>query len=186
VRRIAISLNEHAHAELAKRAQAATEPLARTAARYVRDGLLSNNAAHASAPVPATAPDVDEPAPRPPWIEPGPIGRERWRRETWSAVCALHARYTKQLARLPEDWWADRGLVERLAALCAWRASLDAGASDDPRAELLFHDRLEILQRELTAASRYDSRFTGGPPPAEWLAGQVAARARAHARSPGG
>ena len=39
--RIAITLDEHARAELAKRAEAAQEPVSRTAARLVRDGLLS-------------------------------------------------------------------------------------------------------------------------------------------------
>jgi hypothetical protein len=92
----------------------------------------------------------------------------RCRRETWAGVCALHERYAVQLARLPPDWFTDRGLVERLAALCAWRSTLDSGASDDPRSELLFHDRLEILERQLGASHGYE-RFEGGAPPAEWL-----------------
>jgi hypothetical protein len=166
VRRIAISLDEHAHGELARRAQAAAEPLARTAARFVRDGLLSSNGSQA----PATPAEVgDQQArERPAWLEPGPDARERWRRETWAGVCALHERYAVQLARLPPDWFTDRGLVERLAALCAWRSTLDSGASDDPRSELLFHDRLEILERQLGASPGYE-RFEGGAPPTGWL-----------------
>jgi hypothetical protein len=163
VRRIAISLDEHAHGELARRAQTAAEPVARTAARFV----LASNGNRAQA-TPAAEVEHQQARARPAWLEPGPDARERWRRDSWAAVCALHERYADQLAGLPPDWFTDRGLVERLAALCAWRRSLDSGASDDPRSELLFHDRLEILQRQLAALHSYE-RFEGGPPPAEWL-----------------
>jgi hypothetical protein len=166
MRRIAISLDEHAHAELARRAQISAEPLARTAARFVRYGLLSSNGSQPRA-APRAEVEDQQARERPAWLEPGPNARERWRRETWAAVCALHERYAMQLARLPPDWFTDRGLVERLAALCAWRSTLDSGASDDPRSELLFHDRLEILQRQLDGHG-YE-RFEGGPPPVEWL-----------------
>jgi hypothetical protein len=166
VKRIAISLDEHAHAELARHAHAAAEPVARTAARLVRDGLLSTNGARPATP-PQRTRELDAGA-RAPWLEPGPDARERWRRETWAAVCALHDRYSRQLKKLPADWWTDRSLVETLGALSAWRTQLDRGASDDPRAELLFHDRLEMLQRRLES-NRGLSHFTAGPPPPEWL-----------------
>jgi hypothetical protein len=181
VKRIAISLDEHAHAELARRAQAAAEPLARTAARFVRDGLLSSNGSGAPA-TPVAEAEHRQAGVRPAWLEPGPGVRERWQRETWASVCALHERYAVQLARLPPDWFTDRGLVERLAALCAWRSTLDSGASDDPRSELLFHDRLEILERQLGGSHGYE-RFEGGPPPEEWLHDHILpARGRARPR----
>jgi len=170
VTRIAITLDEHAQAELSRHAQSNQEPVARTAARLVRDGLLS---AHAPAPDAPAAPatNTDPATGTPAWLEPGPSARERWRRETWAAVCALHERYPKALERLDASWWQDRSQVETLAALCVWRSQLDAGASEDPRAELLFHDRLDALARQLREnAVRLRAPFVGGPPPEEWLA----------------
>ena len=167
MKRIAISLDEHAHAELAKRAQANAEPVARTAARFVRDALLSTDARE-QAVASAALVKPERPEGRPAWLEPGPDARERWRRDTWAAVSAVHRRYQAQLKRLPADWFTNRSLVEHLAALCAWRSALDAGSSDDPRAELLFHDRLEILRRQLEAVGSYRT-FEHGPLPEEWL-----------------
>jgi hypothetical protein len=170
VTRIAITLDEHAQSELSRRAQANQEPVARTAARLVRDGLLST---YAPAPDPPAVPagDTDRGSGTPAWLEPGPSARGRWRRETWAAVCALHDRYPGQLQHLGESWWRERASVETLAALALWRSQLDAGASDDPRAELLFHDRLDTLARHLREnTARLGARFSGGPPPEEWLA----------------
>lgn len=170
--RIAITLDEHALSELSKRAQAAQEPVARTAARLVRDGLLSTDA-HAT---PATGSGESSPARQAPetgsvpgWLE--PTGeRERWRRELWSSVTALAERYPSVFSKLIADWWTDKALVEILGALSAWRGQLDAGESPDPRAELLFHDRLELLERRLTQTSDPTApRFTNGPPPSDWL-----------------
>jgi hypothetical protein len=169
VSRIAITLDEHALAELTRRAQANREPVARTAARLVRDGLLSTQALASDTPSPPTG-NTDRGAGTPAWLEPGSGARERWRRKTWAAVCALHERYPRQLQHLGESWWRDRAQVETLAALALWRSQLDAGASEDPRAELLFHDRLDQLDRHLREnAARLDARFSGGPPPEEWL-----------------
>lgn len=170
--RIAITLDEHALSELSKRAQAAQEPVARTAARLIRDGLLSTNTqtADGGEPTPASrAPKPGEKAGVPGWLE--PTGeRERWRRELWSSVCALAERYPSVFSKLIADWWTDKALVEILGALSAWRGQLDAGESPDPRAELLFHDRLELLERRLTQTSDPTAaRFTGGPPPSDWL-----------------
>jgi hypothetical protein len=173
VSRVAITLDEHALAELARRANAAKEPVARTAARLVRDGLLST-------PTTTTAPSTDAPAAErqrstsgapasPGWLEPVDQ-REQWRRELWASVSALAQRYPRVLSKLIEGWWEDRGLVEVLAALAAWRSELDAGLNPDPRAELLFHDRLEILDRQLTHASDPTAaRFSGGAPPSDWV-----------------
>ncbi len=83
---------------------------------------------------------------------------------------ALAERYPRVFSKLVADWWTDRALVEVLGALSAWRSELDAGHSADPRAELLFHDRLELLERQLTHTSDPTSaRFAGGPPPSDWI-----------------
>ena len=170
--RVAITLDEHALAELGRRAQAAGEPMARTAARFVRDGLLSTQAQAAgeqTAPASAPKPAGDRSAGSPGWLQP-PGEQERWRRELWSAVCALAERYPRIFSKLVADWWTDRALVEVLGALSAWRSQLDTGQNPDPRAELLFHDRLELLERQLTQAGDPTApRFAGGPPPSEWL-----------------
>jgi hypothetical protein len=171
--RVAITLDEHALEELGRRAQANSEPIARTAARFVRDGLLSTQAQAAGeppSPPVAAAPRADgSSAGLPAWLEP-PDEHEVWRRELWAAVCALAERYPGVLSKLVADWWTDRALVEVLGALSTWRSQLDAGHSADPRAELLFHDRLELLERQLTHTSDPTAaRFAGGPPPSEWI-----------------
>ena len=169
--RVAITLDEHAHSELQRRAQAAKEPVARTAARLVRDGLLSTQAQAAGEPAPAAAtrPAEGQNAGLPGWLEP-PDKREVWRRELWAAVSALTERYPRVFSKLIAGWWTDRALIEVLGALSAWRSHLDSGESTDPRTELLFHDRLEILDRQLTqAGDPTAARFAGGPPPSEWV-----------------
>jgi hypothetical protein len=170
VSRVAITLDEHALAELGRRAQAAGEPAARTAARLVRDGLLSTQAqAAGEQTAPTTTPRSAEGAGPPGWLQP-PRERERWRRELWAAVSALAERYPRVISKLAADWWTDRALLEVLGALSAWRSQLDAGENPDPRAELLFHDRLELLERQLThAGDPTAARFAGGPPPSEWV-----------------
>jgi hypothetical protein len=172
VSRVAITLDEHALAELGRRAQAAGEPAARTAARFVRDGLLSTQAqAAGKQPVSPTTPKPakGQGAGSPGWLQP-PGEQERWRRELWAAVSALAERYPRVFSKLVADWWTDRALVEVLGALSAWRSQLDAGENPDPRAELLFHDRLELLERQLTqGGDPTAARFAGGPPPSEWV-----------------
>jgi hypothetical protein len=173
--RIAITLDEHALAELSRRAQAASEPVSRTAARFVRDGLLSTQAQPASEPPPSKAtrptptPAEGQDTGLPGWLEPSDK-REQWRRELWAAVCALAERYPSVFSKLVADWWKDRALIEILGALSAWRSQLDAGQNPDPRAELLFHDRLELLERQLThARDPTTARFAIGPPPSDWI-----------------
>ena len=171
--RIAITLDEHALAELTRRAQANSEPIARTAARFVRDGLLSTQTHPASEPRPpagATPPPPDSTGTgRPGWLEPTDKP-EAWRRELWAAVNALAERYPQVFSKLVADWYTNRQLVETLAALSAWRSQLDAGLTHDPRAELLFHDRLEILERQLThTTDPTTARFKSGPPPSDWV-----------------
>ncbi len=170
--RVKITLDEHTRAELARRAQAAGEPLARMAARFVRDALLSTQIQTAAAPSSTVAPNrpEGEPAGSPGWLEP-PEEPGVWRRELWDAVCALSERYPDLFSKLVADWWGDRALVEALGALCAWRAQLDAGEIPDPRAEFLFQDRLELLERRFTRASDPTAaRFDADSPPSEWVA----------------
>lgn len=177
VSRVAITLDEHALAELGRRAQAAGEPMARTAARYVRDGLLSTQAQTVAGGGGQAPPATEESKPAgdrsvgspPPWL--APTGeQERWRRELWAAVCGLAERYPRVFSKLVADWWTDRALIEILGALSAWRSHLDTGQNPDPRAELLFHDRLELLERQLTqTGDPTAARFAGGAPPSEWL-----------------
>lgn len=171
--RIAITLDEHALSELSKRAQAAQEPVSRAAARLVRDGLLSTQASPATQTAPAaTAKRAKEKEQRggPGWVEP-PGERERWRRELWASVCALAERYPSVFSKLVVDWWTDTALVELLGALGVWRSQLDTSDDPDPRAELLFHDRLELLERRFTQISDPTApRFKGGAPPSEWIA----------------
>lgn len=170
VSRIAVTLDEHARSQLAKRAEAAGEPVARTAARLIQDGLLSTHAARPDRPGAKQRADDGGKAEAPSWLEPQ-SSQERWRRELWSAVCALAARYPRTFRALSAEWWRDRALIEVLGALAAWRAQLDSGEGADPRAELLFHDRLELLQRSLTEGSDPTGpRFSRGPPPLEWVA----------------
>jgi hypothetical protein len=177
VRRVAITLDEHALAELTRRAQAAEEPVARTAARLVRDGLISTHAHVTAGEPPNTTTSMpaegQSATSAPGWLQPPGDGRrERWRRELWAGVRALAERYPPVMAKLPADWWKDRALIEVMGALIAWRAQLDTGQSTDPRAELLFHDRLDLLDRQLThTGDPTAARFTGGPPPSEWVAG---------------
>jgi hypothetical protein len=172
VSRVAITLDEHAHAELQRRAQAAKEPVSRAAARLVRDGLLSTQAqaqaADEAEPATARKPPKGQDAGTPVWLQ--PIGKqEQWRRELWAAVAALAERYPQVFSKLVADWWRHRALVEVLGALSVWRSQLDAGESADPRAELLFHDRLDILERQLThSTDPTAARFAGGPPASEW------------------
>ena len=102
--RVAITLDEQALAELGRRAQAAREPVARTAARMVRDGLLSSQAQNAEGPPPAAArqPAEASGAGSPGGIEP-PGERERWRRELWAAARALAERYPPLFSKLVAD-----------------------------------------------------------------------------------
>jgi len=172
VNRVAITLDEHALAELTRRAKSNSEPVSRTAARMVRDGLLSTHA-HAAGEPPTpedTGKRADGCGGLPGWLEP-PGERERWRRELWATVSGLAERYPRVFSKLVADWWTNRQLVEVLGALGVWRSQLDAGENPDPRSELLFHDRLEILERQLTqTGDPTAARFSGGPPPSEWLA----------------
>jgi hypothetical protein len=141
----------------------------------VRDGLLSTHAHPAGEqPTPEgptrNAKDGGSGSGLPGWLEP-PGERERWRRELWATVVGLAERYPRVFSKLVADWWTDRQLVEVLGALGAWRSQLDGGENPDPRAELLFHDRLELLDRQLTqTGDPTAARFSGGPPPSEWLA----------------
>ncbi|MGH2879970.1 MAG: hypothetical protein ACRDK4_10250 [Solirubrobacteraceae bacterium] len=176
--RIAITLDEHARAELTKRAEVAQEPVSRTAARLIRDGLLSTQTTPSGTTGSETRARSDgakstrngASVASPAWVEPTGA-QERWRRELWASVCALYERYPRVFAQLIEEWWTDRALIETLGALVAWRAQLDSGELADPRSELLFQDRLELLERRLGQLGDPTApRFKGGTPPSDWIA----------------
>lgn len=172
--RVNITLDEHTRAELARRAQAAGEPVAQMAARFVRDGLLSTQVQNADKPPagPVEAEPLTETASEglPAWLQP-PEKPALWRRKLWASVCALAERYPNLFSKLVADWWSDRALVEMLGALSAWRSRLDTGELPDPRAEFLFQDRLELLQRRFTQGSDPTAaRFDADSPPSQWLA----------------
>jgi hypothetical protein len=172
VSRIAVTLDEHARAELAKRAEAAQEPVSKTAARLIRDGLLSTESpSRAERPSAASGARAERaPTVSPVWIEPADESKA-WRRRLWASVCALHERYPRVFGKLIADWWADQALIETLGALSAWRAQLDSGEVADPRSELLFQDRLELLERRLAQTGDPTApRFSGGSPPSVWIA----------------
>jgi hypothetical protein len=174
VSRVNITLDEHTRAELCRRAQAAGEPVAQMAARFVRDGLLSTQVQNAAEP-PADPVELKPPTDTaseglPAWLQP-PEEQGLWRRALWAQVCALAERYPDLFAKLVADWWTDRTLVEMLGALSLWRSRLDAGELPDPRAEFLFQDRLELLERRFTQGSDPTAaRFDADSPPSEWLA----------------
>jgi hypothetical protein len=174
VSRVNITLDEHTRAELARRAQAAGEPVAQMAARFIRDGLLSTQLQNAAEP-PAGTVEAELPTDSPSkglpvWLEP-PEKQGLWRRKLWASVCALAERYPDLFSKLVADWWTDPALVEILGALSAWRSRLDAGELPDPRAEFLFQDRLELLQRRFTQGSDPTAaRFDADSPPSQWLA----------------
>jgi len=148
--------------------------VAQMAARFVRDGLLSTQTQNAAEPPagPVEAqPQTDTASGgQPAWIEP-PEKPGLWRRKLWAEVCALAERYPDLFAKLVADWWSDRALVEMLGALSAWRSRLDAGEIPGPRAEFLFQDRLELLERRFTRGGDQTApRFDADSPPSEWLA----------------
>ncbi len=132
--RVAITLDEHAHAELA------TPRAGRQGAGRPDSGATRPRRA-------ALQPRRRPPAspPRPP--QPGqqkvrtrdcrdglshPASESVWRRELWAAVSALAERYPRVFSKLVADWWTDRALIEVLGALSAWRSQLDSGREPRP------------------------------------------------------
>ncbi|HEX3509966.1 MAG TPA: hypothetical protein VHT27_02585 [Solirubrobacteraceae bacterium] len=105
---------------------------------------------------------------RPGWLEPYG-GDPEWRRQTWSAIVALHARYPRHLEHLQHGWWEDDAQTEQLSALVAWRAEID-NHSLDPRDELAFHGQLEHHRETLRSqGGGVGSTLHPGPPPDGWL-----------------
>jgi len=128
--RIAITLDEHTHAELVRRAQAAGEPAARTAARLVRDGLLSTQTRAASEPASAAAPKPPEGegAGVPGWLEP-PEKRELWRRELRRSACCASATQTSS-----QSSWPTSGATAR-SSRCWVRSAHGARSSTQAKSQ---------------------------------------------------
>jgi len=138
--RVQIVIPDAVAARLEEMARTAGEPVATLAARIVRDGV-ERAASDSKTKEPAASSRTAETAHRrPPWLEPYG-GDERWRRETWGAIVALHGRYPRHLQHLKDGWWKHESTTETLAALAAWRSEIDSFGSD-PREELAFHHQL--------------------------------------------
>lgn len=129
--RVAITLAPGEHDALRQLAHHAGEPIATTAGRLLRAGLLDHGAA-------LDAPPARRAGPRPP----GAARRPRAPQPA-DAIDALRARYPADLRHAPADLQADPLAAEHLAALAAWRADLDAAGTDaNPRETLAFTDEL--------------------------------------------
>ena len=165
--RLQIVLPDPVMTQLQQLAGGAGEPLATLAARTLRDALAPGgtrgNAITAKAP--ATA-DADAPA-RPPWLEPYG-GDPDWRRQTWGAIVALHARYPHQLEHLKQGWWNDEAQTETLCALAVWRAEIDDHGRD-PREELAYHHQLAAFAHTLRQqGGGVENTWQPGAPPDDW------------------
>ena len=136
VSRVAITLDEHALAELqppgagrrgaGSKDSGAVRPR-RAARTQAQAQAASEQPASATTPKPAKGKGAGSPG----WLQP-PGEQERWRRELWAAVSALAERYPRVFSKLVADWWTDRALIEVLGALSAWRSQLDTGREPRP------------------------------------------------------
>jgi hypothetical protein len=163
-RRLQITLPDPIATQLAELAAAAGEPPASLAARLIADGVARgatrSDATRPRLPVRSTE--------RPSWLE--PYGGDRaWRRETWTAIVALHDRYPRHLEHLKDGWWNDEATTETLAALAAWRIEIDQHGRD-PREEIAFHHQLARYAQTLhKLGGGVESRWQPGPPPQSWI-----------------
>ena len=165
--RVTIALPDRLGEELDKRAARAGRRASTVAAELVRDALNHVADTKMRAASASRSPTSDQTAP---WIEPSDETRAAWRSETWMAILALCARYSKELTRLENEWWQRPSRVETLAALAEWRNQLDHNG-EDPREELAFQARLVELQHALehTPGTGTNTFNPGQPPPGDWL-----------------
>ena len=148
-------------------ARAAGEPPATLAAKLLRIQISGSSTSGRAATSPQESPAAPQ-SERPVWLEPYG-GDPEWRRETWGAIVALHARYPRQLEHLNDDWYQHEAQVEQLSALAAWRAEIDEYGRD-PREELSLHAQLEHYRDTLRSQAGGVTRaWIPGPPPSDWV-----------------
>lgn len=157
--RTQLTLPPAQQAELERRARKAGLPASTYAARFVLAGLDNPNASlDAAVGQPAAPPPRPRPAAgaRAPWLPP---------HEHVDAILALIGRYPHDLRELRQataaDILDDTSLAERLSSLACWRAAIDAGTTDDPRAELAWTHELDALARWWKATGRRLRRTPG-------------------------
>jgi len=169
-RKLQIVLPDPLARELQELAAGAGEPLATAARRVLRDGLAAaakGGEVRASRLRPI---ERSRRSDRPRWLEPHG-GDSEWRRETWGAVVALHARYPRHLQGLQTGWWTDESQAETLCALAVWRAEID-DAGQDPREELAFQHQLADHAHTLRQqGGGVERTWHPGAPPEDWIVG---------------
>ena len=150
--RTQLTLPPAQQAELERRARKAGLPASTYAARFVLAGLDNRDPSlDAAVGQPAAPPRQPRPAAgaTAPWLPP---------EDHVNAILALIARYPHDLRDLrqatADDILADTSLGERLSSLAYWRAQIDAGTTDDPRAELAWTYELDNVARWWKATGR--------------------------------
>jgi hypothetical protein len=165
--RVMITLPDPLGEQLDKHAARKGQRASTAAAELVRDGLSRPGKTEKRVTNASRSLMSDQTAP---WIEPYDETRAAWRSETWMAILALCARYSKELARLENGWWQRPSRVETLAAFAEWRNHLDHHGTD-PRDELAFQIRIAELQHALehTPGTGADTFDPSTPPSTTWL-----------------
>jgi hypothetical protein len=167
-RRVRITLPEPLVRVLERMADEEDEPVARVAARLVREQLDQLRAGGRCGPSTRRAVPDRRPGERPPWLEPYGGDRE-WRVRMWGEIIALYRRYPTQLRGLQEGWWNDAAHLEPVCALVCWRQLLD-DASHDPIEELSFQLHIvefgRTVEREPGGVTK---AWTPGAPPDDWI-----------------
>jgi hypothetical protein len=142
--RIAISLAPGERDALAQLAHETAEPIATTAGRLLRAGLVDHGAQLDTPPARRAGPPRARTTKHPPGaIAPG------------EASETLRARYPRELRHLPNNLDAHRLIAEQLTALAAWRHALDHTENPDPRAELAFGHELRTVATWLKDRARH-------------------------------
>jgi hypothetical protein len=167
--RVMITLPDPLGEQLDQHATRTGQRTSTAAAQLLRDALNHPTKPKTRTASTSLAPTNDRTAP---WIEPPDTTRAAWRSEMWMAILALCARYTKELARLENEWWRRPSRVETLAALAEWRNQLDHEGTD-PQEELAFQARLAELQHALehTPGTGANTFNPAQAPPHDWLNG---------------
>jgi hypothetical protein len=166
-RRLRVTLPESFLGVLEHMAERSGEPVARVAARLIRERLEHPSGQRTSRPSEDLRSAASRPGERVPWLEPYGGDRE-WRRLMWGDIVALHGRYPRLLSQLQDGWWNDNAHVEQLGALVYWRAQLDEQASN-PFEEWTFQMYLADYYRALLQEpGGVSNAWVPGAPPDEW------------------